>query len=41
MFGEMDAKELKAEYAKCSVGDGYIYNTETDVLQKLKFIKAE
>lgn len=41
VFGEMDAKELKTEYAKCSVGDGYIYNTETDILQKLKFIKVE
>lgn len=39
VFGEMDAKELRSEYAKCSVGDGYYYNIETDVLQKLKFIK--
>lgn len=40
VFGEMDAKELKTEYAKCSVGDGYIYDTEADELQKLKFIKT-
>lgn len=40
VFGEMDAKELKAEYAKCSVGDGYYYDIETDILLKLRFIKA-
>ena len=39
VFGEMDAKELKSEYAKCSVGDGYFYDIETDLLRKLKFIK--
>ncbi|MEE0954242.1 MAG: cell division protein FtsK [Eubacterium sp.] len=41
VFGEMDPKELKAEYAKCSVGDGYAYDVEADSLTKLKFIKAE
>lgn len=41
VFGEMDARELKAEYAKCAVGDGYIYDTEADELQKLKFMKAD
>lgn len=40
-FGAMDARELKAEYAKCSVGDGYIYDIEADDLQKLKFIKVD
>lgn len=40
-FGIMDANELKAEYAKCSIGDGYVYDVEADELQKLKFIKAE
>ena len=39
VFGEMDAKELKSEYAKCSVGDGYYYDIETDMLKKLKFTK--
>lgn len=39
VIGEMDARELKAEYAKCSVGDGYYYDVEADILQKLKFIK--
>lgn len=41
VFGEMDARELKAEYAKCSIGDGYMYDVEADELQKLKFIKAD
>ena len=40
VIGEMDARELKAEYAKCSVGDGYYYDVEADILQKLKFIKS-
>ena len=39
VFGEMDARELKAEYAKCSVGDGYYYDVEADVLEKLRFIR--
>lgn len=39
VFGEMDAKELKMEYAKCEVGDGYYYDIESDELRKLKFIK--
>ena len=41
VFGEMDAKELKAEYAKCSVGDGFFYDIETDELKKLKFIRVD
>lgn len=40
-FGAMNAQELKAEYAKCSVGDGYVYDVEADELQKLRFIKAD
>ncbi len=40
VFGDMDAKELKAEYAKCSLGDGYMYDTVEDKLVKLKFIKV-
>ena len=39
-FGDMDARELKAEYAKCSLGDGYMYDTVEDKLVKLKYIKA-
>ena len=41
VFGMMDARELKAEYARCSVGDGYFYDVEADELQKLRFIKAD
>lgn len=42
VFGGMGSavKELKSEYAKCSIGDGYYFNVETDELYKLKFIKA-
>ena len=40
VFGEMDAKELKASYAKCSVGDGYYYDVESDELRKIKILKA-
>lgn len=39
IFGNMDVKYLKEEYAKCELGDGYCYDTEADKLQKLKFIK--
>lgn len=38
VFGEMDARELKVEYAKCSVGDGYFYDTEADKLKKLRVL---
>lgn len=38
VFGEMDAKELKAEFAKCSLGDGYFYDTEADKLMKMKVL---
>ena len=41
VFGEMDVKELKAQYARCELGDGYLYNVESDDLQKLKFIKLD
>lgn len=39
VFGEMEARELKAEYAKCSIGDGYYYDVEADILQKIRFLK--
>ena len=38
VFGEMDARELKAEYAKCVVGDGYFYDTEADKLKKMRIL---
>ncbi|MCR4645630.1 MAG: hypothetical protein K5695_09520 [Oscillospiraceae bacterium] len=40
VFGEMDAKELKNEYARCELGDGYFYDIESDDLKKMRFLKA-
>ena len=40
VFGEMDPKELRNEFARCEVGDGYYYDIESDELKKMKFIKA-
>lgn len=40
VFGEMDQKSLKEDYAKCELGDGYYYNVEADSLKKAKFIKV-
>lgn len=40
VFGEMDAKELKNEYARCDLGDGYFYDIESDELKKMRFLKA-
>lgn len=39
IFGNMDIKALKEDYAKCERGDGYYYDVEADNLLKLKFIK--
>lgn len=39
IFGNMDVKYLKEEYARCELGDGYYYDVEGDKLQKLKYIK--
>lgn len=39
IFGAMDIKSLKEEYAHCEEGDGYIYSVEEDNLKKIKFIK--
>lgn len=41
VFGSMDVKSLKEEYARCEKGDGYYYNIEADRLVKMKFIKTE
>ena len=41
VFGSMDIKSLKEEYARCEKGDGYYYDIEADKLVKLKFIKTE
>lgn len=40
IFGNMDVKTLKEDYARCERGDGYFYDVEADNLLKLKFIKA-
>ncbi|MBE6843099.1 MAG: hypothetical protein E7510_09775 [Ruminococcus sp.] len=40
VFGDMDAKELKFEYARCELGDGYFYDIESDELNKVKFLKV-
>ncbi len=39
LFGNMDVKSLKEDYARCEKGDGYFYDVEADKLSKLKFIK--
>ncbi|MBR1391332.1 MAG: cell division protein FtsK [Lachnospiraceae bacterium] len=39
IFGNMDVKTLKEDYARCELGDGYYYDVEADRLLKLKFIK--
>ncbi|MCL2078617.1 MAG: FtsK/SpoIIIE domain-containing protein [Oscillospiraceae bacterium] len=39
LFGDMDVKSLKEDYARCERGDGYFYDAEADNLHKLKFIK--
>lgn len=41
VFGNMDAKTLKEDYARCELGDGYCYDIESDRLLKVKFIKDE
>lgn len=41
VFGSMDVKGLKEEFARCEKGDGYYYDIEADKLVKLKFIKTE
>ena len=41
VFGSMDIKTLKEEYAPCELGDGYVYMIEEDSIKKLKFIKDE
>ena len=41
VFGNMDVKALKEDYAPCEKGDGYFYDIEADQLLKAKFIKYE
>lgn len=39
VFGNMDNKSLKEDYARCELGDGYFYDIEADRLLKVKYIK--
>lgn len=41
VFGSQDAAELKEQFGKCELGDGFYLNLETRELSKLKFIKQE
>lgn len=41
VFGNMDVKALKEDYARCEIGDGYCYDIEADRLLKVKYIKHE
>ncbi|HCJ40950.1 FtsK/SpoIIIE domain-containing protein [uncultured Ruminococcus sp.] len=41
IFGDLDVKLLKADYAPCEKGDGYYYDVEADSLKKLKIIQEE
>lgn len=41
VFGNMDVKSLKEDYARCELGDGYCYDIEADRLLKMKFVKYE
>ena len=41
VFGGMDIKTLKEDYARCELGDGYCYDIEADRLVKVKYIKTE
>ena len=39
-FSTEDIQDLKAAYAKCMLGDGYMYDTGGDELKKIKFINT-
>lgn len=41
VFGAMDVKSLKEEYAQCEKGDGYVFHVEKDELIKAKFIRED
>ena len=41
VFGSMDVKGLREEYARCETGDGYFYDIEADKLMKMKFIRQD
>jgi len=41
VFGNMDEKELKEQFARIEQGDGYFYDIDSDNLVKLKFIYSD
>lgn len=41
VFESQDIDELKENYGKCEVGDGYYLNVGSSELTKLRFIKQE
>ncbi len=41
VFNCMDPQEMKREYARCDVGDGYYYDVSREELKKIKIIKAQ
>ena len=40
VFSEMDAKELKLQFARCSIGDGYYYDVVSEDLKKIKIFSV-
>ena len=40
VFSEMDYYELKTKYASCIPGDGYYYDSELDLVHKVKFYSS-
>ncbi len=41
VFNSMDSKEMKREYARCDVGDGYYYDVDREELRKFKVMKSK
>lgn len=41
VFSGMDAKEMKREYTRSDIGDGFYYDVQMDDLKKIKVIKKD
>ena len=41
VFNSMEPKEMKLEYARCEIGDGFYYDVDRENLQKMKVIKSD
>ena len=41
VFAGMDAKEMKREYTRSDIGDGFYYDVQMDDLKKIKVIKKD